>query len=150
MSTADRGRLHALFTPGACFALTFHMDQASERDIAALQGDWEQVGLEVDGVANPPDDYGTDLLTTIVGDQFVVRAVDGTVVLAGAFTLDASTVPKSINWVDSMGADTGKSLPSIYVLDGDTFMFIAGDEGSPRPQVFKTERGQTMRTMRRR
>ncbi len=126
------------------------MDRTSEHDIAALQGDWEQIGLEVDGVANPPDDYGTDLLTTIAGSKFTVRAVDGTVVLAGSFTLDASTVPKSVTWIDSMGADTGKALPAIYTLDGDTFTFIAGDESAPRPQRFATGAGQTMRTLRRR
>lgn len=126
------------------------MDPGSERDIAALQGDWEQVALEVDGIANPPDDYGTDLVTTFTGRQFVVRAVDGTVVLAGAFTVDASTTPRSITWVDSMGTDAGKALPAIYILDGDTFTFVAGDEGAPRPQRFVTTLGQTMRILRRR
>ncbi|MBA3463358.1 MAG: TIGR03067 domain-containing protein [Deltaproteobacteria bacterium] len=126
------------------------MDRASERDIAALQGDWNQINLEADGVSNPPDDYGTDLVTTFTGNQFVVRAVDGTVVLVGAFTLDASTTPKSVTWVDSIGADAGKSLPAIYILDGDTFKFIVGAEGAPRPQVFRTIHGQTMRTLRRR
>ena len=126
------------------------MDQASERDIARLQGVWEQVGLEVDGVSDPPDSYGSDLLTTFADNQFTVRAPDGTVVLAGSFTLDASTVPKSITWVDSMGDDVGKQLPAIYTLEHDRFVFIAGDEGKPRPQVFKTVPGQTMRILRRR
>jgi uncharacterized protein (TIGR03067 family) len=125
------------------------MDHASERDIAGLQGVWEQIGLEVDGVSDPPDSYGTDLLTTFADHQFTVRAPDGTIVLAGSFTLDASTVPKSITWVDSMGDDLGKQLPAIYELEGDHFKFIAGNEDKPRPQVFKTVAGQTMRTFRR-
>jgi uncharacterized protein (TIGR03067 family) len=125
------------------------MDQASERDIVGLQGVWEQIGLEVDGVSDPHDSYGADLLTTIADQQFTVHAPDGTVVLAGSFTLDAATVPKSITWVDSMGDDMGKRLPAIYELDGDTFKFIAGNEDEPRPQVFKTAPGQTMRTFRR-
>lgn len=122
------------------------MDEASARDIAALQGTWAQVSLEVDGVSNPPESYGTDLITTFTGTQFVVYAPDGSVVLAGSFTLDASAVPKLIHWVDSMGPDTGKTLPAIYVLDGDTFTFIAGDEGAPRPTQFRTTAGQTMRS----
>lgn len=48
-----------------------------------------------------------------------------------------------------MGPDLGKHLPAIYTLEGDDFVFIAGDEGAARPIRFKTERGQTMRTMRR-
>ena len=125
------------------------MDEASERDIAGLQGVWEQIGLEVDGVTDPPDSFGTDLLTTIAGDRFTVRAPDGTIVLAGSFTLDATTRPKSITWCDSMGDDLGKHLPAIYELEGDRFLFIAGREDKPRPQVFKTSAGQTMRAFRR-
>ena len=119
----------------------------SDRDIAALQGRWEQTGLEVDGVIDPPDSFGVDLRTTIAGLEFTVRAPDGTVVLAGAFELDASTEPKSIDWIDSMGEDTGKRLRAIYTLDGDRFVFNVG--GEVRPTIFKTVVGQTMRTMRR-
>ncbi|HEY1816421.1 MAG TPA: TIGR03067 domain-containing protein [Kofleriaceae bacterium] len=123
----------------------------SKRDVAALQGSWEQVAIETDGVSDPPDIHGAPgALTTFLGDQFAVRAVDGRLLLAGSFTLDASTTPKSITWIDSMGSDTGKKLPAIYRLDGDTFVFIAGDEGTPRPTVFQTVLGQTMRTFVRR
>lgn len=121
----------------------------SERDLAALQGLWEQTALEVDGIADPPDSYGTDLITTFAGKQFTVRAPDGTVVLAGAFLLDASTTPKSITWIDSMGEDQGKHLPAIYELDGDRLQFIVANEGAPRPRELKTVPGLTMRTMRR-
>ena len=117
----------------------------SERDIAALQGRWEQTGLEVDGVIDPPDAYGTDLRTTIAEDRFTVHAPDGTVVLAGAFMIDASTEPKSIDWIDSMGEDIGVRLRAIYTLDGDRFVFNVG--GDVRPTVFKTVVGQTMRAL---
>lgn len=123
----------------------------SDRDLADLQGSWEQVALEVDGVSNPPDVHSAPgALTTFVGNQFAVRAVDGTLLLAGSFILDASTSPKSITWIDSMGEDTGKSLPAIYRLEGDNFAFVAGDEGAPRPSLFTTALGQTMRTFVRR
>ncbi len=64
------------------------------------------------------------------------------------FTLDASTDPKSINWIDSMGDDAGKTLPAIYMLEGDRFVFVAGNEGEPRPTVFETVPGQTLRAFR--
>ncbi|MEJ7601272.1 MAG: TIGR03067 domain-containing protein [Kofleriaceae bacterium] len=123
----------------------------SERDFAALQGSWEQVGLEADGVSDPPDTHGAPgALTTFVGNQFAVRTVDGSLLLAGTFMLDASTSPKSITWIDSIGSDMGKLLPASYDLEGDNFVFIAGDEGAPRPTVFETVPGQTMRTFVRR
>ncbi len=117
----------------------------SEVDLTALQGRWLQVAWEADGAVAPPDEYaGT--ITSFVDQRFEVRTPDGTLVLAGTFTLDASTSPKAITWTDSMGPDAGKQLPASYVLDGDHFVFIAGDEGAPRPTVFSTTPGQTMRT----
>ena len=49
-----------------------------------------------------------------------------------------------------MGDDAGKPLPASYRLDGDEFVFIAADEGMPRPTVFSTGPGQTMRSFVRR
>ncbi|KAA0945977.1 MULTISPECIES: TIGR03067 domain-containing protein [unclassified Pseudomonas] len=120
---------------------------ASHHDQLALQGEWEQTALEDSGVINPVDEHSAPgALTTISGDQFRVVTLGGEVLLAGSFTLDASTTPKTIIWVDSMGADAGKQLLASYRLDGDHFVFIAADEGMPRPTCFSTERGQTMRT----
>ncbi|BFI95948.1 MAG: hypothetical protein RSP_14580 [Rhodanobacter sp.] len=118
----------------------------SADDLAALQGAWEQVGLEVDGVADPPDDHSAPgALTLIRGTHFEVRTVEGERLLEGDFTLDASTAPKSITWVDSIGADAGKRLPAIYRLDGEHFVFVAADEGMPRPTAFRTSAGLVMR-----
>ncbi len=124
---------------------------ATERDLAALQGRWEQTGLEADGVTDPPDEHSSDgALTTFAGLTFSVRALDGNVLLEGAFELDASTTPPSVTWIDSIGEDAGKRLPASYRLEGDDFVFIAGNEGAPRPTEFRTALGQTMRTFRRR
>ncbi|CAN5648067.1 hypothetical protein BH11MYX1_BH11MYX1_57510 [soil metagenome] len=45
-----------------------------------------------------------------------------------------------------MGEDACKRLPASYRLEGDRFVFIAGDEGDARPTSFRTLAGQTMRT----
>jgi uncharacterized protein (TIGR03067 family) len=126
-------------------------DTCNEFDLKALQGAWEQIDLEDSGVSNPADEHGAPgALTTIDGNQFRVVTPDGTLLLAGCFTLDASTTPKSITWIDSMGADEGKQLPASYKLEGDHFVFIAADEGLDRPQEFRTQKGETMRTFIRR
>jgi len=119
----------------------------TDPDLAALQGVWRQVGLEADGVVDPPDMEGAEgALTTFAGETFTVRTPDGHVVLAGSFILDATTTPRSVTWIDSMGPDAGKQLPASYVLDSDRLLFIAANEGDPRPTVFRTGPGQTMRT----
>lgn len=127
------------------------IDDESTRDLALLQGAWEQVRLEADGVIDPVDDHGAPgALTTFAAGHFSVCTIDGSLLLAGEFVLDASTQPKSITWIDSIGEDKGKQLPASYTLQGDRFEFIAGDEGLPRPTEFRTETGQTMRTFVRR
>jgi uncharacterized protein (TIGR03067 family) len=124
---------------------------ASDRDLAALQGSWEQVSLEADGISNPPGDLGLrGALTTFRDNHFVVRTTEGALLLEGTFVLDASVSPKAITWTDSMGPDSGKQLPAIYKLEGDLFVFIAADEGASRPSMFRTGPGQTMRTLVRR
>lgn len=127
------------------------MPSPSVTDYDALQGTWEQIALEDNGVLNPADAHSAPgAITTISGDHFKVVTVEGDTLLAGCFVLDADTTPKSITWVDAIGADAGKSLPASYRLDGDHFVFIAADEGMPRPTVFSTGPGQTMRTFVRR
>ena len=127
------------------------MSSLTDPDFQALQGRWEQTSLEDSGVLNPIDAHSAPgAITTISGDGFEVKTVSGEVLLAGRFFLDSSTVPKSITWIDSMGDDAGKQLPASYRLDGDEFVFIAADEGMPRPTTFRTAPGQTMRTFLRR
>ena len=123
------------------------MSSISDPDFQALQGAWEQTSLEDSGVLNPVDAHSAPgAITTIAGDRFEVKTVSGEVLLEGRFFLDGTTVPKSITWVDAIGDDAGKHLPASYRLEGDTFVFIAADEGMPRPASFKTGAGQTMRS----
>ena len=127
------------------------MQSLSDPDYQMLQGAWEQTSLEDNGVLNPVDAHSAPgAITTISGDQFEVKTVNGEILLAGSFSLDSSTQPKSITWVDAMGDDAGKPLPASYRLEGEDFVFIAADEGMPRPAVFSTGPGQTMRTFVRR
>lgn len=120
---------------------------ASESDLTILQGCWKQVGFEEGGLTGSPDEHGgMGAITTIEGCRFVVHAIGGELLLEGTFTLDATVSPKAITWVDAIGADAGKHLPASYMLDSDRFVFIAADEGVPRPTVFRTEPGQVMRS----
>lgn len=127
------------------------MSPLSTADVHALQGAWEQTALEDNGMLNPDDAHSAPgAITTINGDRFEVVTVTGDILLAGRFVLDADTAPKSITWIDAIGDDAGKRLPASYRLEGDDFVFIAADEGMPRPTVFSTGPGQTMRTFVRR
>ena len=121
---------------------------ADPDDLAALQGVWEQTAFEENGVLNPPDEYGASgSLTTKAGHHFTVRSAAGVLLLEGDFEIDPAS--RAINWIDSIGPDTGKKLPALYKLEDNVFTFIAADEGAPRPTEFRTVPGMTMRSFRR-
>lgn len=120
---------------------------STESDLQALQGTWRQIAFEENGIVDPPDSHGAPggALTTIDGHHFSVRTQGDELLLEGMFELDASVTPKAITWIDAMGTDKGKRLPASYELEGDRFVFIAADEGAPRPTAFRTVPGLTMR-----
>lgn len=118
----------------------------TERDLALLQGVWRQVAFEENGLVDPPDAHGgMGALTTIEGQHFAVRSTAGELLLEGRFELDARTEPRSITWIDAIGADAGQPLLACYALEGDRFVFVAADAGMPRPCAFRTGPGQTLR-----
>src|SRR5258708_3106482 len=124
----------------------------TEKDLALLQGVWEQVGVEANGIANPPDEYSAGgALATFEGNEFSVVGAEGNLLLKGTFHLDATTIPRQATWIDAMGPDKGKQLPGIYNLSGDNFVFVAAaDPRTAQPTDFRTESGQTMRRFVRR
>jgi uncharacterized protein (TIGR03067 family) len=119
--------------------------QLSDLDI--LQGAWLQVDFEENGVSNPPDEHGAPgAVTTFLASHFEVRTIEGMLLLEGSFELAPLASPKAVDWIDDIGPDAGKRLPAIYKLEMENFGFIAADEGAPRPEIFRTGPGQTMRT----
>ncbi|MGZ5920585.1 MAG: TIGR03067 domain-containing protein [Rhizomicrobium sp.] len=124
----------------------------TEKDLALLQGTWEQVGVEADGVAKPSDEFSAGgALATFEGSEFSVVSAEGNILLKGTFHLDATTIPRQATWIDAMGPDKGKQLPGIYNLSGDNFVFVAAaDAQTAKPTDFRTETGQTMRRFVRR
>jgi uncharacterized protein (TIGR03067 family) len=124
----------------------------TEKDLALLQGTWEQVGVEANGIANPDGEFSASgTLTTFAGNEFSVVSAEGKVLLKGTFRLDGTTIPRQATWIDESGPDRGKHLPGIYNLSGDNFVFVAAEAaGSAKPTDFRTETGQTMRKFVRR
>ncbi|NII09619.1 TIGR03067 domain-containing protein [Oleiagrimonas sp. C23AA] len=126
------------------------MTENTARDMALLQGRWRQTALEADGQIDPVDDIGEPgAITELSGDRFCVTARDGRVLLKGRFELDADHDPPHIDWIDAIGVDVGKRLRAIYLLGAQRFEFIAADADLPRPQVFRTRQGQTLRRFER-
>jgi uncharacterized protein (TIGR03067 family) len=120
-----------------------------DEEISKFQGTWRQTKCEADGVTNPPDEFGSEPLTTFTGNTYVVTLADGTVVLEGTFKLDLTQEPKALDWMDTCGPDRGKTLPAIYAFEGDQLIFCVADQGMERPKVFQTRIGDTLRVNQR-
>jgi uncharacterized protein (TIGR03067 family) len=120
-------------------------------ELAKLQGKWQQVHYERDGIVEPTDqEAGWRPLTEIVGERFVVTIADGSVVLQGALRIDAAREPKAIDWLDESGPYAGDHpILAVYELTDTTFTFCAAYDGAARPTSFETGPGLVLRRMER-
>ena len=127
-----------------------NQSDAVAEEMSKLQGTWKQIVYERDGVREPPDEQGWEPTVAIVGDRFVVTLADGSTPIRGRYRLDPSADPKRIDWLDEVGEDAGKTIPAIYFLEGDRFVFCAAyTQGLERPTEFRTGPGQVLRDSRR-
>ena len=118
-------------------------------DIEKIQGNWQQIAYERDGVKEPPDEDGWEPRVTFAGNVFVVTLADGSIPIKGTFKLDPAQVPKAMDLTDTFGADAGKTFLAIYSLEVDWLVFCAADVGMERPTEFNTKPGQVLRVNQR-
>ena len=120
-------------------------------DLEAMQGRWQQVYYERDGVVEPSDEEaGWRPITEISGHDFTVTIADGSVVLVGVFALFDTVTPRAVDWTDVSGSYAcDHTIPAIYEVTASTFAFCAGYDGQGRPTEFRTGPGQVLRRMKR-
>ena len=118
-------------------------------DLEALQGTWQQIAYEKDGLKEPLDEKGWEPKTIFSGNTFTVILADGTIPIRGTFTLDPSQNPKAVTYTDTFGEDAGKTFSGIYSLEGDRFAFCVSAPGQAPPKEFKTMPGQVLRVSQR-
>jgi uncharacterized protein (TIGR03067 family) len=123
----------------------------NDEELAKLQGTWQQVHYERDGVVEPVDDEeGWRPVTTLTGDRFSVTIADGSVVLEGRFTISANQDLKAIDWLDESGPyASDHPILAIYEVTDTRFAFCAAYDGAPRPSNFATRPGLVLRRMKR-
>ena len=124
-------------------------EDAAMEERKRFQGVWKQIACEKDGMADAVDEFGREPMTTFAGDSYVVTLGDGTVAIQGNFKIDPAREPKAVDWIDTFGADAGKTFPAIYSLEGDRLVFCAAEEGQERPAEFRTGPGQVLRVCQR-
>jgi uncharacterized protein (TIGR03067 family) len=103
-------------------------EEATKKDHAALQGEWEIVSAESNGEPPPPG-FLNQAKLTFSGDKATLMGKES------RFELDASKTPRQIDFI------LGKSRQwGIYELDGDSLkLCVCAKPPEDRPKEFKTK-----------
>jgi uncharacterized protein (TIGR03067 family) len=117
-------------------------EDATRKDLEKMQGDWAQVSYVVDG-GKIPDDEAQALFRSMKDDKYTIYQFKK-VIGKGAFKLDASRKPKTIDATTTAG---GRSLTllGVYELDGDSLKLCFAPPGKPRPSDFTSKKGSEHR-----
>lgn len=122
----------------------------TDRDLALLQGTWQQVAHEANGTACAPDEF-SDAITLFDGNEYSVVRPDGAVLVRGTIRLDGTTIPRKAMLVREAGLDKGRMILAIYSVSGDHLVLAAAnDDRASGPTDFRTEPGQFLRRFVRR
>jgi len=114
-------------------------NEAVNKDLAQLQGEWSMVSGFADGQPMP------DLLLKQM--KRVCRGDEATVTMAGQIyikakvTIDPSKKPKTIDYQMTDGFTKGKKQLGIYEVDGESFKSCFGKPGAERPADFTSKPG---------
>jgi uncharacterized protein (TIGR03067 family) len=110
-------------------------NEASQRELEQLQGEWRTVAVEVDGEAIPPWQFENARLV-VAGNRFALRnpLPDSDQRTEGHLRLDPTKVPKELG----LSLDDGQTIEEIYELEGDTLRVCYPVRGGRRPAEFKT------------
>jgi uncharacterized protein (TIGR03067 family) len=121
----------------------------SDAELKRFEGTWKQIAYERDGVTEPLDEQGWNPTTTFKAEEFAVTLADGSIPIKGTYRIDPTRDPKTVDWLDSIGEDAGKTLLAIYAFQEDRLIFCAAYPGLDRPTEFRTRPGQVLRIFKR-
>jgi uncharacterized protein (TIGR03067 family) len=115
-------------------------EAAINRDRGLYRGTWRAVSLQVDG--KMAADQDTKKLTVInhPGGLWSLLS-DGKEISAGTSEIDPTKLPKTIDFVPTMGNDKGKLYLGIYELEGDHRKLCFAGPGKSRPLDFASKPG---------
>lgn len=109
-------------------------------ELRALDGIWLPAKAELAGQAMSAEILKTIRLELHSG-KYDVRV--GTITEKGNYVLDAAAQPKAMVIRVESGPNSGKSIPAIYELHGDTLRvcYDLSSSGAKKPTEFKTTAG---------
>jgi uncharacterized protein (TIGR03067 family) len=119
-----------------------------DEELVKLQGEWNVIFLEVEGMSPAPAAYqGAQIV--IKGDAFTSIAMGAR--YGGKIELDTGTEPKQFRLKFLDGPEKGNTNHGIYELDGDRWKICLTITGGPAPTDFTTapKSGRALETLNR-
>jgi len=107
-------------------------------ELEKLQGEWNVVFLEVNGLVPAPSVYAGAKIV-VKGDQFTSIAMGAS--YGGKLELDPETLPKNFQMKFTDGPEKGNTNYGIYELEGDRWKICLTITGGPAPAEFATSPG---------
>ena len=114
-------------------------NEAVNKDLAQLQGEWSMVSGFADGQPMP-DLLLKQMKRVCKGDEAAVTMA-GQIYIKAKVTIDPSKKPKSIDYQMTDGFTKGKKQLGIYEVDGESFKSCFGKPGAERPADFTSKPG---------
>jgi len=122
---------------GLSAALADSKNDASAKDLEAMQGDWAVVEYVVDGV-KAEDDNAQSLFRTIKGNHYTVYLFDKPLG-SGTIKLDATQKLKHIDSLPDKMPD--KPFLGIYEIEQNRIKVCYAPPGKDRPTTFESKKG---------
>jgi uncharacterized protein (TIGR03067 family) len=113
-------------------------EDAVKKELAAFEGTWKFVSLEVNGMKFPIETL-KDTVLIIKGDTFTQK--EPGVSYGGTFKFDLTKGPKHLDITFTEGPEKGKTISAIYELKGDTYKVCLNLGGKGRPTEFSAKAG---------
>ncbi len=111
-------------------------DAPTKDDAEALKGSWSAISLKQGG-KSAPEDLIMKFKTSFDGKNYTNTA-DGQVVEEGGYTIDASKMPKTIDFDIKKGEGQGKKQLAVFQIEGDKLTLVIAEPGTAdRPKSIK-------------
>ena len=118
-----------------------HADEAADKEIKALQGEWTWTSHEVGGQRMEPDANDRPVVK-IEKDKWYFKNKDTSDFKeAGKFVLDVTTTPRCVDLVSTQKESEGQKNEAIYKLEEDklTIVLNLNADDKSRPMGFETK-----------
>jgi uncharacterized protein (TIGR03067 family) len=130
-------RLANVFVVLAAVGMTA-ADEPKKEDADSIKGNWRAVSIK-QGKQSVPDEDVKAFKFSLDGKNYT-NTIGTEAIEEGGYSIDASKMPKTIDFDIKKGPDAGKKQLGLYKIEGDKLTIAASPAGSvERPKALDAE-----------